>query len=178
MLSLPASKRPCYTSSMSDTKSKRRTIGGIIFAVLFLAITTIIFVFAAQTGDVSSSQSNFVVDLINDTLHLVGITLNTIQLDTLAFITRKLIGHFSIFAIDGAFFLLAFHAFWPAFNKWWTGLISVSGLLVIAIVSEFIQLFTSGRSGNWIDVLIDTSGALLGISIVFSLHYREHTKVS
>lgn len=173
MLLLFAVQRPCYTASMSDTKSKRRTISAIVFSLLFLTVTTIIFVFAGQTGDVSSSQSNFVIDLINGALHLVGVTLNATQLNTLTFITRKLIGHFLIFAIDGVFFLLAFYAFWPIFNKWWAGLISIFSMLVIAIISELIQLFTSGRSGNWIDVAIDASGALVGISIVFLCLYTR-----
>lgn len=48
--------------------------------------------------------------------------------------------------------------------------------IVIASLDEFIQLFSLGRSSQFSDVLIDTIGVIIGISIVKLAYYISHDK--
>ena len=48
--------------------------------------------------------------------------------------------------------------------------------IVIACLDEFIQLFSLGRSSQVFDVLIDTIGIIIGISVVKLAYYISHDK--
>ena len=48
--------------------------------------------------------------------------------------------------------------------------------IVIASLDEFIQLFSLGRSSQPSDVLIDTVGIIIGISVVKLTYYISHDK--
>mgnify|MGYP004574907529 FL=1 len=48
--------------------------------------------------------------------------------------------------------------------------------IVIASLDEFIQLFSLGRSSQLSDVLIDTVGIIIGISVVKLTYYISHIK--
>jgi vanZ-like protein len=48
--------------------------------------------------------------------------------------------------------------------------------VAIASFDEFIQLFSLGRSSQFSDVLIDTIGVIIGISIVKLAYYISHDK--
>ena len=48
--------------------------------------------------------------------------------------------------------------------------------IVIASLDEFIQLFSIGRSSQLSDVLIDTIGIIIGISVVKLAYYISHDK--
>ena len=48
--------------------------------------------------------------------------------------------------------------------------------IVIASLDEFIQLFSLGRSSQLSDVLIDTIGIIIGISVVKLAYYISHDK--
>ena len=50
--------------------------------------------------------------------------------------------------------------------------------IVIASLDEFIQLFSLGRSSQLSDVLIDTVGIIIGISVVKLTYYISHDKRS
>ena len=60
--------------------------------------------------------------------------------------------------------------------------ISVSSVILsfaYACTDEIHQIFVSGRTGQWIDVLIDTFGAILGvivINIIFKIIHRAKEK--
>lgn len=48
--------------------------------------------------------------------------------------------------------------------------------IVIASLDEFIQLFSLGRNSQLSDVLIDTVGIIVGISVVKLTYYISHDK--
>ena len=48
--------------------------------------------------------------------------------------------------------------------------------IVIASLDEFIQLFSLGRSSQLSDVLIDTVGIIIGISVVKLTYYISHDR--
>lgn len=88
-------------------------------------------------------------------------------------IIRKL-GHFSEYMILGFFSfsylsnLLMKDNCFESYKK--TAIISMIFSVVYALTDEFHQTFVVGRDGNIIDVLIDSSGALVGI-IISSIIY-------
>ena len=116
-----------------------------------------IFIFSSQNGTESSNLSN---DLM----------------------IRKL-GHFSEYMALGFF---AFAYLSNLFMKSYeykdfkiTVLLSNLFSILYAISDEFHQTFVEGRDGNIVDVLIDSSGALVGIlvsSIVYFLIIKKIVK--
>ena len=51
-------------------------------------------------------------------------------------------------------------------DKWKISLIAIILSFIYACTDEFHQMFVSGRSGEWLDVMIDTTGATIGIIII------------
>jgi VanZ family protein len=109
---------------------------------------------SSQTGDESSVLSGGI------TSFLVNL-FNIKDLETFHFFIRKM-AHVTIYALLGFFILNAFveesitkpmvmHSFFIA--------------LIYAISDEIHQTFIPARSGNVIDVLIDSVGILIGLSL-------------
>ncbi|MGM9632637.1 MAG: VanZ family protein [Eubacteriales bacterium] len=77
---------------------------------------------------------------------------------------RKIIGHFSLFAFLGVgyvtFYFIRFKKHWLAYALAPVTVFSVS------VVTEIIQYYTEGRSGNAVDVTINFLGGLTGIVLV------------
>lgn len=79
---------------------------------------------------------------------------------------RKLVGHFGAFLIFGIFSAL----FWVlAFDKQkWRFSIPIAFIngILLAMLTEWIQLYVPGRGGSWKDVAIDSNGFLISTSII------------
>lgn len=77
---------------------------------------------------------------------------------------RKIIGHFSLFAFLGmgylTFYFIRFKKHWLAYA------LAPVTLLSVSVVTEIIQYYTEGRSGNAVDVTINFLGGLTGIALV------------
>lgn len=110
-----------------------------------------IFIFSAQTGNESSELSNGLLLWIQQTLHITIPSL----------IIRKC-AHMSEYAILMITFIYAFK------NNNIKHYITYAFLSTVfyACTDEFHQLFVESRSGNIIDVCIDSLGALLVIIIM------------
>ena len=150
---------------MSAKIHRERKISGLIHTILFAIVTAIILLFSGFSGEISSSQSGFVVNVLNAILRFFGIILNETQLETFAFFVRKFIGHFLIFVLDGLFAYLAIQKMFQLKQIWLMILIALFVTFLVAASSEVIQLFASGRSGNWLDVGIDLSGSIVGVAV-------------
>ena len=87
---------------------------------------------------------------------------------------RKAIGHFGLFAIDGVVTFLYFHFLY--LDKKFTNrnlyiyIAAVLGIIV-AVVTELLQLVIPGRYGDVIDILIDIGGYVVGVVITFFIVY-------
>jgi VanZ family protein len=133
-----------------------------------LMIMYMIFSFSAQDADESSSLSYDVsykaVSVMDKTLDL-NLTPNQITkcINRIHHYVRKL-AHFS------EYFLLAVSIAVPLYVYGVRGLwlVLVAGVICVAFASsdEFHQLFVSGRGASVRDVVIDSSGALVGIIMV------------
>ncbi len=138
----------------------------IVLFILLAACMTAIFIFSSQTGKISGNISGSITEWIAQKIvsdfdqmtHPEQINM----VESMHFYIRKL-AHFSIYALLG--FLSFLNICQYSVNKKVRTLIPPLFCLLYACSDEFHQLFTDGRSGNPFDVMIDFSGAVLGIII-------------
>lgn len=121
-----------------------KKLSKIKYIIPFLII---IFIFSnsLKNGIESSNSSNFVTDIVYKIFK--G------DYNTLSYIVRKL-AHFTEFFILGIFSYIGYKYY------------SLIFVVATAFLDELIQLFVEGRTSSIIDVLIDTSGGVLGIGLV------------
>ena len=115
-----------------------------------------IFIMSNTNGNDSSSQSNFFANII---LQFINI-----DKETLTFLIRKL-AHMSEYAILALFTYYALIKI--AFNKRIIFQITFLISFLYACSNEFHQLFISGRSGQFTDVLIDSTGCLIMLLFLY-----------
>lgn len=83
--------------------------------------------------------------------------------DDFATFVRKIMGHFSLFAVLGLGFLAVFY--FLAKRKYLAPLFAVLAGVGSALFSEFLQMFAEGRFAHMIDVMVDSLGATFGIGV-------------
>ncbi|ELC8444103.1 VanZ family protein [Clostridium perfringens] len=136
--------------------NKRKKIIAWILIVFWMAF---IFFMSNQPGDVSSKQSDFVVFLMD----MLGIDLNSRFGDLSTLIIRKG-AHFTEYMI---LYFLAFNLLRLYISKKKAYIYSLFIVFGYACTDEFHQLFIEGRSGQFKDVLIDTSGGTFGMVLIY-----------
>lgn len=114
-------------------------------------------------GNGSSSQSNFFANII---LQFINI-----DKETLTFLIRK-VAHMSEYAILALFTYYALIKI--AFNKRIIFQITFLISFLYACSDEFHQLFISGRSGQFTDVLIDSTGCLIMLLFLYLWQKRKN----
>lgn len=122
-----------------------------------------IFIMSNTNGNDSSSQSNFFANII---LQFINI-----DKETLTFLIRKL-AHMSEYAILALFTYYALIKI--AFNKRIIFQITFLISFLYACSDEFHQLFISGRSGQFTDVLIDSTGCLIMLLFLYLWQKRKN----
>lgn len=157
----------------------KNTTKRIIFAILILINCLTIFWFSHQASDDSSNQSSRVVEWVSNIIPFIKNMQEPdktiLKEDILTPIVRKT-AHFSIYAMLGFLtinFVLTFKDIKLKFkNKEMYKYIVISLLFcfIYAISDEFHQSFIPGRSCEFRDVLIDTSGALVGILGIITIY--------
>ena len=144
----------------------QKNINRIVFGILIILNCALIFWFSNQIADNSSAQSSRIVDFISNILPAIrdmGEQDKTIlKQEILTPIVRKM-AHFSIYTMLGMFTMNYTNTYrkdklYPEAIK------ALIFCICYSISDEIHQMFIPGRSGEIRDVLIDTSGALLGIT--------------
>lgn len=150
--------------------SKKYLIWTIIVSVLALAINIYIVVHSCLDATQSTEASKGVVEVVENIVNTISPgAVNESNYDAFVTFVRKAFGHFGLFAISG---LLSSLAIYLLINpmKWakhyLTAIIGLSFGLTMGAITEIIQLNVPGRSGEFLDVLIDFSGYLLGTLII------------
>lgn len=139
---------------------------------LVVATMAIIFVFSSQNADSSSSLSqSVVVEILDIVMDKEDITPSVIK--NYHFPIRKL-AHFGIYMLLGFCMINAFNKSFKL-KKWLIILLSIVASGLYAVSDEIHQNFTAGRGPGLVDVLIDTGGAVVGISlfILFIFLYNK-----
>ncbi|TDW16968.1 VanZ family protein [Breznakia blatticola] len=141
-------------------------IVGIISLLIWMYV---IYSFSSDSGNTSSALSGNVVKMFYQIIEIftgkdLYQMLSATHLDMVQHVFRKL-AHMFIF------FVLSVNAMCIMFTfplKMYIRIfIALTFSFAYACFDEFHQLFVAGRAGQFRDVLIDTSGALIGI--IFSL---------
>ena len=151
-------------------KNRKFLLISIIFVVLSIALNAFIIYQACLKGASSSSWSDGVTKTAADMINTIKPnTITEANLPNFSSFIRKAIGHYGLFAVDGIITSLAvyFSICESKFYKHYWGIIISGGIgLFVAILTEAIQTFVPGRSGEFLDVLIDASGYLFGLGII------------
>ena len=128
----------------------------ILSLLLLITWCSLIFFFSSQSGNLSSDSSNFVILTINNFLRLFNSQIDILSIPYMTLIIRKMAHMFLYF---GLYFFTYFAMFQFNFqHRKYLALIFCFGY---AISDEFHQLFVINRSGQVMDVLIDTFGSFL-----------------
>lgn len=148
-----------------------------LFLILVIVDMAVIFMFSSQNAEKSSEVSKTIVETVVEKIIDKVDESNKLEVkqDSLEKIIRKT-AHFVLFALLGVFtFLMLKTSGWIGKNMYIFAF-TLAICIVYAISDEVHQLFISGRDGNVIDVVIDTSGALIGMSIGFLLSRISFSK--
>ena len=152
-------------------KNRRFLILSIVFTVLSLALNAFIIYQACLKGGESSSWSETISVATAEVINTISPnTITEANMPDWSSFIRKAIGHFGLFGIDSIVTTLAvyFSIGYSSFYKHSLGISLTSSIgVLVAIVTELIQKFTAGRSGEVSDVLIDSAGYLLGVAIIY-----------
>ena len=160
--------------------NKEKFLKWFIFSIA-VAINLFILINAFINGEASAKESNTIAHTTADVINAVKPeTITPQNFDRFAFDLRKAVGHFGLFAFSGVF------------SSWTTYLFSkdtkvgyflsqvmmdLSFGFVMAMLSEFVQIFVDGRSGAWADVGIDFAGFFLGFLILFLIFLLRKSKI-
>ena len=152
-----------------------------IIIVLALAINVFIIVNSCMNAHQSTKESSFVVDMLTSVIN--GIkpgTINDENISSFSGVIRKLIGHFGLFLVSGVFTTLSVKFIYYDLKKkyWIFVIISSSFGLFLAILTELIQLFVPGRSGEFRDVMIDFGGYAIPLIIISLIVFFRSKKSS
>jgi VanZ family protein len=137
----------------------------LIYTVLWMAV---IFIFSSENGNLSNMNNTFVVELLRKIGLDIGRAMPLVEVN---YIIRKA-AHVIEYCILG---ILLFKTYSSYLYKKPLMLSFVSGFLY-ACSDEFHQYFVPGRGPSFKDVLIDTSGVLLGVFLICMLSYRIYVK--
>ena len=147
-------------------RNKKRIIR-IILLVLIIVWAILVFSMSNQSGAESSGLSQKIASLFLKAEE---------QIKIVEPIIRKL-AHFSEYVIGGVLFISLFLTYdWTPKKQ-----MTISILLGVwyAILDEIHQLFVPNRSGNIIDVCIDSSGIIFGVCCVmfiYKFYKKQHKK--
>ena len=149
---------------------KRRNINlkGILRWGLVFAWMLVIYMLSAQVSSESDSLSigitKFVLNIINTLLPRIEIEFSAFS----HFIRKS--AHFIAYLILG---ILSLHAIDEEKNPTITWIIKALLICVLyAMSDEFHQLYVPGRSGEIKDVLLDSTGSLVGILGFFLVRFQ------
>lgn len=146
----------------------------LICILLLLISMGTMYYFSSQDGETSTVQSNKVIEIIDEIRDRV-----TLKNEKLISIKNKIISelrgynksflvrkgaHFGIYSIIGAMMMITIYLF--SKRVIFSAGISLFLTFLYAVYDETRQLNIDGRAGSFKDVLIDSSGALLAITIL------------
>lgn len=140
---------------------KKHSLFFVIMLVLTAAYIVFIWIHSTMSAYDSSVESGNVMNFLNDFLIMIGL-----PGDLTDHIVRKA-AHFCEFA------LLGFLSLWTAYinnKKIIKNLLSVGFVcLATAVIDEYIQIYSIGRSAEVTDVALDFFGACVGVLVFVAI---------
>lgn len=147
-------------------KAKRQA-GTILLWIAALGWAAILFFFSGQNANDSGRLSIWVTQQVMRIFPNLPLTF-----DDLHFFVRKT-AHFCIFGLEG--FLLGLAMMKSLTEKWLGSVLAVLSCAIVAVLNEYHQSFSEGRSCEVRDMIIDSCGAFLGVLVgALLLHLIAH----
>lgn len=141
-----------------------------IYLILCFLWMVIIFWFSHQPADDSQGMSNSIIELIDQLFHVNIMAQGGWLFDTFSFLVRKA-AHMSEYALMAILYALCMKEY--GIKRY--GIWAIAAVFLYACSDEFHQLFITGRSGQFTDVLIDTAGGCFGVLILYGFFVlKEH----
>lgn len=140
----------------------KKRYGAFVFTVLCVLWTATVFGFSLKSGESSSDESHAVAGLLSWGMERLGaVTAPSVH------VVRKLAHFFEYFVLGG----LAYAALFSAGARR-SCFLGFGYAALVALADEFIcQNISEGRGARFSDVLLDSTGALLGIFCAAALAY-------
>lgn len=151
---------------------KKKTLR-ILLILIIIAWMALIFFFSSQPGPASASSSHSVLYLIghiskNLTGHNLVTALSPAAFSFLEFIVRKCAHMFAYFMLS--ILTISFMFTYKKYPLRFKACISLLVSFLYACSDEIHQFFVRGRSANFKDVLIDSTGACIGILLTIIVY--------
>lgn len=126
--------------------------------LIYLGLCALIIYLSFANGETSSAQSNIVAQIISESLSYLNIRIDP-NSDAVKHLVRKIVGHFGLFLITGAFAISSVALYKKNRRQKLFLLVSfyIFGAF-IAIITEVIQMSSVGRGPSANDTLINLSG--------------------
>ena len=152
-------------------KNRKYFVLSIVFVSLSVLINAFIIYQSCLKGSSSSSWSDNVTKTAADVINTIAPnTITEKNMPDFSSFIRKAIGHYGLFGINGIVTTLAIYfsiSYTSFYKHHWGIAISGSFGLLIASLTEIIQSFVPGRSGQITDVIIDFAGFFTSVAIVY-----------
>ena len=134
----------------------------IVFLVLTFIWMAFIFYMSHQTATISASQSGGFMDMLTKLPIIGGLLDELMKLSFAEFLIRKSAHMFLYFVLA----ILIYMSISKGYSyKYYIVAFVLSAMY--ACSDEIHQLFIVGRSGEIRDVLVDSTGALIGLLLIF-----------
>ncbi len=156
VFTLPTAETQYISTEVQKTEMKKtgRKIYKAISLVLLIAVMVTIFVLSHQNSDESSVTSGLATKL-----------LSLIFENNIPEAVVRCFGHFTEFCVLG---FLTFNCIY-AFKQQKKPLLSITFSWLYAWIDEIHQIFIPGRAFQISDLLIDLSGIILGVAVVWAI---------
>jgi VanZ family protein len=142
-----------------------------LYLLLVPAYLLMIYLFSQQTGDTSNQISKGILKHIAEMLlGLTGNKLTHHTLDTINLLFRKFL-HFSEYFILAVLLYSMLENLPLSVKK--RLILSILPAIIFSATDEFHQLFVPERTGQIIDVFIDSSGVILGALLMYFFETRK-----
>lgn len=139
-----------------------------LLLLLLVLQMTLIFTMSSFGSDSSNAQSNQIIHVLHQVFPNLSNDHSFFGVSNLVFIVRKA-AHFTEYAILGLLFFLVYRAYFVKLTNAKFLFFALCSSFLYACTDELHQLFVSGRSGQFTDVLIDTLGAFFGCLLLLMI---------
>ena len=146
----------------------------ILKFIPMILMMVVIFLFSAMKGDDSAETSGVFLKAVLKVVE--GISHKSLGSGTLAalhLIIRKC-AHFTEYAVLGVTIMFAVWDEWK--DKRYPIILPEVIAMLYATTDEIHQYFVPGRYGTWSDVLIDSTGAIVGIMLYYFVYRSKKNK--
>ena len=146
----------------------------LIYILIIPAYLLTIYLLSHQTGQTSNEISEGIIRrIIGKLFDITGKELTHDMLDTINYLSRKFL-HFTEYIILAMLFYGLFKNLPLSIQK--RLVFSVLPAVIYSVSDEFHQLFVPNRTGQISDIIIDSSGALIGALLMYLLERRKIKK--